>query len=165
MKILVLSDSHSGLSFMRRCVDTLWPDYIIHLGDYMDDGAAIAEEYPYIRVYQVPGNCDRFRCLQPQPEILKPIIGGVSFYMTHGHLYNVKFTDSRLIAAAREAGAACALFGHTHEACCELLEDGLWLMNPGACGSWGGSCGLIEIEDGKINACRILRQAELEVFK
>ena len=46
MKILVLSDSHSGLSFMRRCVDTVRPDYIIHLGDYMDDGATMAEEYP-----------------------------------------------------------------------------------------------------------------------
>ena len=31
MKILVLSDSHSALSFMRRCVDAVHPDAIVHL--------------------------------------------------------------------------------------------------------------------------------------
>ncbi len=162
MKILVLSDSHSGLSIMRRCIDSVRPDYVIHLGDYMDDGQALAQEYFHIPFYQVPGNCDRFRCLEPSPEILKPVIGGVRLYMTHGHLHHVKQTLSRLVADAREAGATCALFGHTHEAYCELLEDGLWLLNPGACGSWGGSCGLIEIENEKIIACRILRQADME---
>ncbi len=162
MKILVLSDSHSGLSFMRRCVQAVRPDCILHLGDYFDDGQTLAEEYPHLRVYQVPGNCDRFRCLQPQPEILKPVIGGVRLYMTHGHLHHVKSTYALLAGDAREAGAACALFGHTHEACCERMEDGLWLMNPGACGSWGGSCGLLVIENEKITACRVLRQTDLE---
>ena len=65
MKILVLSDSHSGLSFMRLCVDTVRPDYIIHLGDYMDDGAAIAEEYPHVRVYQVPAIATVFAACSP----------------------------------------------------------------------------------------------------
>ena len=37
MKILVLSDSHSALSFMRSCIETVKPDRIIHLGDYYDD--------------------------------------------------------------------------------------------------------------------------------
>lgn len=165
MKILVLSDSHSGLSFMRRCVEAVKPDYLLHLGDYMDDGQTIAEEYPYIRAFLVPGNCDRFRCLQPQPEILQPMLGGVRFYMTHGHLHQVKYTYGRLIADARQANAACALFGHTHESYCEQLEDGLWVMNPGACGSGGGSCGLVEIEKEKIIACRILRQADLEALR
>ena len=62
MKILVLSDSHSGLSFMRRCIDRVKPDALIHLGDYYDDGQTMEEEYPHIRMYQVPGNCDRYRC-------------------------------------------------------------------------------------------------------
>ena len=46
MKILVLSDSHSTLSFMRRCIDAVKPDAMIHLGDHFDDGRAMAEEYP-----------------------------------------------------------------------------------------------------------------------
>ena len=57
MTILVLSDSHSTLRFMRRCVDTIQPDALIHLGDYFDDGTVLKEEYPQIPFYQVPGNC------------------------------------------------------------------------------------------------------------
>ena len=60
-KILVLSDSHSGTSFMRWCVDTVKPDAIVHLGDYFDDGWLLHEEYPSISIYQVAGNCDRYR--------------------------------------------------------------------------------------------------------
>ena len=63
MTILVLSDSHSTLRFMRQCVDTIQPDVLIHLGDYFDDGAVLKEEYPQIPLLQVPGNCDRYRCL------------------------------------------------------------------------------------------------------
>ena len=70
MKILVLSDSHSGLSFMRECIKQLKPDAIVHLGDYFDDGQTIAEENPYIRFYQVPGNCDMYRCPPFAHEIL-----------------------------------------------------------------------------------------------
>ena len=70
-----------------------------------------------------------------------------------------------LLRDARAAGAAAALYGHTHEAVCALEEDGLWVMNPGSCGYGGGSAGLMEISDGKIKNCRILRQADLEEFK
>ena len=45
MKILVLSDSHSSLSYMRLCIEAVKPDIMIHLGDYYDDAEAIAEEY------------------------------------------------------------------------------------------------------------------------
>ena len=34
MKILVLSDSHSTLSFMRLCIQSLCPDAVVHLGDH-----------------------------------------------------------------------------------------------------------------------------------
>lgn len=76
MKILVLSDSHSALGFMRRCVEKIKPDAMIHLGDYFDDGTVLREENPGILVYQVPGNCDRYRCDPYQPEILIPTIFG-----------------------------------------------------------------------------------------
>ena len=64
MTILVFSDSHSSLGFMRRCMETVHPDGVIHLGDYFDDGEVIREENPGIPFYQVPGNCDRYRCRQ-----------------------------------------------------------------------------------------------------
>jgi predicted phosphodiesterase len=81
--------------------------------------------------------------------------------MTHGHNHHVKQTRLRLVADARAAGAAAALYGHTHEPDCQQLEDGLWLLNPGACGSSGGSVAVIETEGNKIKACRHLVQADL----
>ena len=56
MKILVLSDSHSALSFMRRCISKIKPDAVIHLGDFYEDGQVMAEEFPHIRFHQVPVN-------------------------------------------------------------------------------------------------------------
>lgn len=162
MKILVLSDSHSALSFMFRCAEAIKPDVMIHLGDYYDDGVTLAKDFPNIPFYQVPGNCDRYRCAPGQPEILIPKIGDVNFYLTHGHRHNVKFTDSLLLRDARASRVDAVLYGHTHEAECRREEDGLWVMNPGSCGYYGGSAGLIEIENGKIESCRILRQADLE---
>ena len=41
MTILVLSDSHSTLRFMRLCVEKIQPDALIHLGDYFDDGIVL----------------------------------------------------------------------------------------------------------------------------
>ena len=48
MTILVLSDSHSTLRFMRQCVQAVKPNALIHLGDYFDDGVTLAEEFPEI---------------------------------------------------------------------------------------------------------------------
>ena len=154
MKILVLSDSHSSLRFMFRCTQTLKPDAIIHLGDYFDDAVTLREEYPDIKIYQVPGNCDRYRCMPGQAEILIPRIGGVNFYLTHGHRHNVKMTDSFLLQDARASKVDVVLYGHTHEAECRRETDGLWIMNPGTCGYYGGSAGWIEIENGKIKIGR-----------
>ena len=161
MKILVLSDSHSTLSFMRRCMDAVKPDAVIHLGDHFDDGEAIKEEFPGIPFYQVPGNCDRYRCRPDQPEILIPRIGGVDFYMTHGHRHSVKSYLGALLRDARAAKAAAALYGHTHVADCHREEDGLWVLNPGSCGYYGGTAGLITVSGGAICDCRIVKDTDL----
>lgn len=161
MKILVLSDSHSTLSFMRRCIDLVKPDVMIHLGDHFDDGAAMQEEYPHIRLYQVPGNCDRYRCAPGLPEILIPSIGGVSFYITHGHRHKVKAYLGGLLRDARASGVAAVLYGHTHIPDCHQEEDGLWVLNPGSCGYFGGSAGLIEVMDGRILSCRLVKEPDL----
>ena len=161
MKILVLSDSHSTLSFMRRCIEATTPDMMIHLGDYFDDGVAIKEEFPGIPLYQVPGNCDRYRCPPGQPEIIITRIAGVDFYLTHGHRHNVKSYLEHLIRDAREANVAAVLYGHTHVADCHQEEDGMWVLNPGSCGYFGGSAGLVEVTDGSIVNCRLLNDDDL----
>lgn len=161
MTILVLSDSHSTLRFMRQCVHSTKPDAVIHLGDYFDDGAVLKEAFPSIPCYQVPGNCDRYRCPPGQPEILVDNICGVRLYMTHGHRHQVKVGIGALLKDARAARVDAVLYGHTHAADCHREDDGLWVLNPGASGYYGGSAGMIEIRDGKIAACRIVREADL----
>ena len=161
MKILVLSDSHSALKFMRQCVESVKPDGIIHLGDFFDDGVVIREENPDTPFYQVPGNCDRFRCPSWQPETLVQPVFGVELFMTHGHRHNVKMGLGALLKDARASLVDAVLYGHTHQADCRREPDGLWILNPGSCGYGGGTTGLIQVENRKIVTCRILREADL----
>lgn len=161
MKILVLSDSHSAMSFMRRCVQSIKPDAIIHLGDHFDDGAALSEEFPGILFYQVPGNCDRYRCPPGQPEILVDRVLGVDLYMTHGHKHKVKSLLGLLLRDARACKVAAVLYGHTHIADCHREEDGLWVLNPGSCGYYGGTAGILEVNSGKIDRAYLIEHKDL----
>ncbi len=164
MRVLVVSDSHSGMSFMLRCARVLRPDVIIHLGDYYDDGEVLRDENPQARVYLVAGNCDRYRAPIQAQELLIDTIGGVKCYMTHGHREQVKSTRLRLVEYARRESCQVALYGHTHQADCHQEPDGLWVMNPGSAGYYGGSVGLMELSGGRVERMRILREGELEEF-
>lgn len=163
MTILVLSDSHSALSFMRSCIETVVPDAVVHLGDHYDDATAVAEEFPGLRFYQVPGNCDRYRNIFGAPETLVEKVCGVRLFMTHGHLHRVKSGLYALLADARTTGVQAVLFGHTHTPHCELV-DGLWVLNPGSCGYYGGSAAVMTVSDNRISDCRIIRQSDLDGF-
>lgn len=164
MKILVLSDSHSALNFMRMCIETVAPDAIVHLGDHFDDAEAMKEEFPGIPFYQVPGNCDRYRCLPGTPEIRVERIDGVDLYLTHGHRHSVKQVLGLLLRDARQCHVQAVLYGHTHVADCHMEEDGLWVLNPGSCGFYGGSAGLLVTDHGQIADCRILRDIDLDAM-
>jgi len=162
MRILVLSDSHSALSFMRQCIIHTKPDAVIHLGDHYDDGRALAEENKHLIFHQVPGNCDRYRSPLFARDVLCYEVGGVRLFMTHGHKHYVKSGIGALLSDARRNGAQAALYGHTHIADCHREPDGLWVLNPGTCGSFGGSAGLIETDGNQITACRLVRQENWE---
>lgn len=161
MKILVLSDSHSSIAFMRSCIDKIKPEHIIHLGDLYEDGQVIAQEYPHIRVHQVPGNCDSFCGCSNEPAVLCYCIAGVKMYMTHGHLHGVKNSLDRLLLAARKECAQLVLYGHTHQMDYHQEEDGLYVLNPGSCRGFGGSAAVVEADGGKIISCRLLSQEDL----
>ena len=147
---------------MRRCLEKIQPDVMIHLGDYYDDAQTMAEEFPAVTVCQVPGNCDKYRAPIGSREVLTPVIGGVRFYLTHGHLHHVKMTLWSLLKDARAAGAEAALYGHTHEAYCHREVDGLWVLNPGSCGYYGGKAGIVEVSHGAIQEIRLIDESELE---
>ena len=162
MKILVLSDSHSSLYFMRRVIAMVKPNAVVHLGDFYEDGEAMAQENPHLLFHIVPGNCDLYRPGGLKPAVLCYNVCGVRLYMTHGHNHHVKNGIGSLLGDARKENAQAVLYGHTHIPYCEQDEDGLWVLNPGSCGSDSGSVGLIETEKNEIKTCRILRQADLE---
>lgn len=161
MKILVMSDSHSSLRMMRKCIDQIKPDHVIHLGDLYEDAQVMQEEYPYIRFHMVPGNCDSYHIRHSEPAVLCYAVDGVRLMMTHGHLHGVKSDLRRLIRDANEFGAQGVLFGHTHQKLCMQEENGLWVINPGSCRSDTGSMALLETADGKISACTLLALTDI----
>lgn len=151
-KLLVFSDSHGVNAPMRAAVERQRPDYIVHLGDCKPDAEWLSALFPETPLISLPGNCDR-----PSPQtILTKLLDfeGVKVFMTHGHSYDVKRGLLKLELAGREAGANVILFGHTHQPLC-LEKDGVWLLNPGSCGFWNPSCGLVSIQDGNA-ACSLL---------
>ena len=136
------------------------PDHVIHLGDHFEDGQILALENPHVRFHQVPGNCDRYAMLPGSPDILCYPIGGVLFYMTHGHKHGVKSGTQRLVLSAKEKAAGVVLYGHTHVPDCRQEADGMWVLNPGSC-EGEGTVGFITVEDERISSCRIMRQEEV----
>ncbi len=146
MKLLILSDSHKKMDYMLRAVEREQPDHIIHLGDHDRDAMRLAERCPDIPLWSVCGNCD----YGAGPEVIVDTLGGVRFYITHGHTLRVKYGLLRAELAAREAEANILLFGHTHRALCDW-HNGLWMLNPGSCSGMGPvTYGVIELTDGNI---------------
>ena len=162
MKILVLSDSHSSMRWMRQFAAYTKPDVIFHLGDHYDDGEALAEEYFQCLFYQVPGNCDTFRAPLSAVNVLNITVSNVRIFATHGHIHHVKSGIGALLSDARKAGAQVVLYGHTHQKDCHQEEDGLWVLNPGSAGNSAGSAGLVEVDNGKVVSCRLLCVDDLE---
>lgn len=165
MKILVLSDSHSSLRFMRKCVEKIKPNAMVHLGDYYDDAEALAEIYPHILMHQVAGNCDKNRSPVSAREMLCYKVGGVMMYMTHGHSLHVELGIGGLLSEARRYGAQIAMYGHTHKADCHREPDGLWVLNPGSAGYMGNSGAVIETDGQNITECYLLTEEDLEEMK
>lgn len=153
MKAAVFSDSHGDTSLMKEAVMRFRPDVMIHLGDHDRDGEELRQAFPEIPLYNVCGNCD----LMPlAPSRLTVQLGSVKAFLTHGHLYNVKYgsVDS-LVYAAMEQGASLALFGHTHSVYQESFGS-VTVINPGSAGrgrrpTWA----LLHISDNGGIACDI----------
>lgn len=124
---VVLSDTHGNM----RAVEKLYgifseSDYIIHLGDTSGDGSRIKKDFSD-KTILINGNCDPLK-LGENEKVIE--IENVKIFATHGHLYSVKSTLTRLADRAKELNCSVALYGHTHEAR-ETEIDGVTLINPG----------------------------------
>lgn len=114
MRILVLSDNHNK----EIELDFNLYDLVIHAGDR---GIFKNENIKYVR-----GNCD----LTGEKEIYFSY-NDKFIYVTHGDLYNVKYTYDRLVYRAMELNARLCIFGHTHNQCF-FEENNIMFLNPGA---------------------------------
>ena len=147
MKIIVVSDTHGNSSSLERVMKlNRDADVVVHCGDSRGEMADIKMKYPDKMYYEVKGNCDLGSTL---PLTLTFSLDGFTFMVTHGHAYNVKFGTEGLAHAAKEAGADVAFYGHTHIADDSVI-DGVRVFNPGACGGWGATFGVVETRSGQL---------------
>lgn len=151
-RILVFSDTHGSLKLCRKVIDRIPCDLIIHAGDYANDAQELKKLYKDKEIIYVKGNCDSFS-YAPDFEIAE--LDGVRIYIAHGHKERVKYEYAydTMVRTAKEHDCTVAVFGHTHtEYAAE--NDGVYLLNPGSA-KYGGTYGVIEVEDGKPSVCFI----------
>lgn len=149
-RIIVVSDSHGDIEKLEKIFSKEKNySYILHLGDHHDDLDMVETDLSKVEIKSVRGNCD---FVKKEEEIFFEI-NGLKIYMTHGHLYSVKYGYQNLFYKANEIGADLALFGHTHEKFNEKMGS-VRLFNPGAVNSYrsftASSYGVLIVdEDGK----------------
>lgn len=147
MKIIVVSDTHGHTAALERVMELHRnADAVVHCGDSRGEMADVKMKYRDKMYYEVRGNCDLGSTL---PLTLTFTLDGLTFMVTHGHAYNVKFGTEGLARAAREEGADMVFYGHTHIPD-DSVVNGVRVLNPGACGGWGASFAVVETNNGQI---------------
>lgn len=147
MKILVVSDTHGDFYSLNKLVQMQSnAEVVLFLGDGCEEFDDVSMLYPEKMFIGVKGNND-FCTTLPMTE--ERVIEGKRIFMSHGHVYGVKYGLERIIAAGKARNADIVLFGHTHEPCSQYA-DGMYVFNPGALHGSFGSYGVIEIQNGQI---------------
>ncbi|MFZ3576380.1 metallophosphoesterase [Virgibacillus sp. DJP39] len=123
-KVLFMSDSHGLTKEINLIKSRESVDLMIHCGD--SELELDAEQLNgFVRVR---GNCD-FDSRLPDEQTIS--IGNLNFFITHGHLHQVKSGLSKLSYRAEELNATVIGFGHTHIAGAEKVGGQLF-VNPGS---------------------------------
>lgn len=129
MKVLVISDTHGHISNAEKAIDSNPEiEVIIHLGDYYKDAVCLSELYPNINFEFVSGNCDSNKALYSEKTLE---IANNKIFITHGHNYSVKWSYKPILERAKAENAKLVLFGHTHIAVIEKINN-ILLLNPGS---------------------------------
>ena len=153
MRILVISDTHAKCQRVydvyKKLAATAPIDLIVHCGDYYTDALEI-QAHLAKKVLWVKGNSDG--CFDENEYAILETEAG-SFFVSHGHMQNVGFSQQDIYYKALEQGCIGALFGHTHRGKFTDLGD-FYLMNPGSLtfprDASGGSFGLLTVNEGSI---------------
>lgn len=159
MRIGIVSDSHGDVRVFNDMLAVpgaaeaeLW----LHAGDFASDADDL-ELLSGRRVVRVLGNCDLFVDGVYDETVVE--VAGHRIFLTHGHLFNVRFDTAMLQEAAREAGADIAVYGHTHVA---LEEHGeVTVLNPGSIArprdEQRGSFMLVDLNAGETPQVNLIR--------
>lgn len=123
-QILVMSDSHG----LTRRVETIANRHEVDLKIHCGDSELSYDAKQLHNFTTVRGNCD-FDLSFPEDEIID--IDGLRLFVTHGHLYGIKRSLMQLQYRALEAEADIVLFGHSHVAYCNQIDQQLFI-NPGS---------------------------------
>ena len=114
MKILVISDTHHDLSRAEAVIRNLKKagplDVLVHCGDYYEDAVKLGNMFG-IETVAVKGNCDR-SFTRDEFAILETEAG--DFFVTHGNMYNVGYSNEDIYETAARYDCTGAIFGHTH---------------------------------------------------
>jgi putative phosphoesterase len=150
LKIAVVGDTHGKIEKIKKELTMIKPDYLFFTGDYYQDGKKLAASLK-INFIGVSGNCDPLKTGLSEN---KAEIKGKKFLIVHGHQYGVKRGLNRIFYRGKEAEVDMVVFGHTHIACAEKIED-LWLLNPGSPSQPRlpdrASYAIIEVEGNNLN--------------
>ena len=125
-KILVISDSHGEKEYVDFLIGKGVYDFVIFAGDGVRDFDAEVFMLPNFKI--VKGNCDYF---SDYPELELFEIMNKLFFVTHGHIFNVKKTMIPISEQAIDVGANVIVFGHTHEQFYDKVQD-MYYINPGS---------------------------------
>lgn len=128
MKIAVTGDTHGQIEEVRNSISLHQVEKLFFTGDFYVDGVKLARELK-LDYYVVLGNCDAFGKGEEEKIIQ---LGDIRFFLTHGHRYGVKHRGLQsLYYRCQELEAQAVIYGHTHVANCEQIDD-IWFINPGS---------------------------------
>ncbi|CAD2075323.1 YfcE family phosphodiesterase [Phocicoccus pinnipedialis] len=120
MKVLIVSDNHREKNIIEKLSKTIPADYYIHLGD----SEFISNDVELKSYLTVLGNVDFDRTYQRHGQL-------ENIFYTHGHMFGIKHDRSTLAEKAQGVGAKYALYGHSHVAKVEKIND-VYCINPGS---------------------------------
>lgn len=128
MTITVVSDTHGDFETLYEIVSrNEGSDLFIHLGDGEREFYDVRSAFYDKAFIFIKGNND----WEDHPQVLVTELGGLKFYMCHGHRFDRLNLKEYLSATASVNGCKAALFGHTHIPFNETV-NGILLFNPGS---------------------------------
>lgn len=123
-RVVILSDSHGLTDEIPKIKARHDADVYVHCGD-----SELSTDAPELKEFiTVRGNCD-WTSPFPLEEVVE--IGGLRFFISHGHMTQVKSTLLNLQYRAKELNAEVVCFGHSHIAYAEKINEAIFI-NPGS---------------------------------